>query len=160
MPAAMLQPPFTVASSPLTAPSQGPFTQAVSMGAVPPGTVGTRALTLGELLEATAAAHPDQDAVVYADRDYRQTWRQFRQEVDRLAKGLIALGVRKGEKVAIWATNVPHWVTLQFATAQIGAVLLTLNTNCRSSEMDYLLRSREHLHHRRGARHRLPGHPL
>jgi fatty-acyl-CoA synthase len=60
-----------------------------------------------------------------------------------MAKGLMGLGVVKGEKVAIWATNVPHWVTLQFATAQIGAVLLTINTNCKSTEIDYLLRQSE-----------------
>jgi fatty-acyl-CoA synthase len=134
---------FTPASRPMTAPSRGPFTQAVSLGSVPPGHSPTRAQTLGQMLDATAAAYPDQDAVVYADRDYRQTWSQFHREVERLARGLMALGVGKGEKVAIWATNVPHWVALQFATAQIGAVLLTLNTNCRSAEMDYLLRQSE-----------------
>jgi fatty-acyl-CoA synthase len=134
---------FDVSAPPLTAPTQGPFTLAVSRGPVPAGMQATREQTLGQMLDATVAAHPDQDAVVYADRNYRHTWAGFKAEVDRVAKGLMALGVAKGEKVALWATNVPHWVTLQFATAQIGAVLLTVNTNCRSAEIDYLLRQSE-----------------
>jgi len=136
----MIQTPFAVTAEPLTAPTQGPFLQAVSMGPLPPGLSLTRDWTIGQMFDATVAAHEHQDAVVYADRNYRLTWGQFKTEVDRLAQGLMALGVQKGEKVAIWATNVPHWVTLQFATAKIGAVLLTINTNCKSTEIDYLLR--------------------
>ncbi|MFO7534606.1 MAG: AMP-binding protein [Kiritimatiellia bacterium] len=100
----------------------------------------TRELTLGQILDETVARYPDNDAVVYADRDYRLSWREFSAEVDRLAKGLMALGVRKNEKVAIWAGNVPHWVALQFATARIGAILLTINTNYRTRELDYVLK--------------------
>jgi fatty-acyl-CoA synthase len=100
----------------------------------------TREATIGQLLDEIVDRIPDQDAVVYADRDYRQTWREFRDTVDRAAKGLMALGVKKGDKVAVWATNVPHWVTLQFATARIGAILLTININYRSAEIDYLLK--------------------
>ena len=100
-------------------------------------------LTLGQLLDQAAARFPDNDAVVYVDRDLRMTYRQFGEVVDRLARGLMALGVRKGEKVAVWATNVPHWVALQFATARIGAILLTVNTNYRSHELAYLLRQSE-----------------
>jgi len=136
----MMPSPFSVTSEAMTAPTQGPFAQAVSMGPVPPGTSAARDLTIGEVFNATATAFTHQDAVVYADRNYRLTWGQFKEEVDRLAQGLMALGVQRGEKVAIWATNVPHWVTLQFATAQIGAVLLTINTHCKTSELKYLLR--------------------
>ena len=139
----MVPPPSSAAFPALTSPTQGPYTRSVSMGPVPPGMDATFERTLGQVLDATAARYPDQDAVVYADRDYRLTWRQFQEEVDRMAMGLMALGVQKGEKVAIWATNVPHWVTLQFATAKIGAVLLTINTNCKSAEIDYLLRQSE-----------------
>lgn len=103
----------------------------------------TRRVTLGHLLDETVSRYPDIEAVVYADRDYRQTWREFSETVDRVAKGLMALGVKKGEKVAIWATNVPHWVTLQFATAKIGAILLTININYKSAEIDYILRQSE-----------------
>lgn len=99
--------------------------------------------TLGQLLDEAAARFPDREALVYADRDYRQTWREFSDTVDALARGLMALGVKSGEKVAIWATNVPHWVTLMFATARIGAVLVTVNTSCRTSELRYLLRQSE-----------------
>lgn len=102
-----------------------------------------REVTLGELLDEVVESYPDHEAVVYADRDYRQTWREFSETVDRVARGLMALGVRKGEKVAVWATNVPHWVTLQFATARIGAILLTININYRSTEIDYILRQSE-----------------
>ena len=88
-----------------------------------------RDITLGQMLDEAIAAHPDNDAVVYVDRDFRMTYREFGHLVDQMAKGLMALGVKKGEKVAIWATNVPHWVALQFATARIGAILLTVNTH-------------------------------
>lgn len=96
-------------------------------------------LTLGQTLDNTVARYPDNPAVVLADRDYRLTWREFSDEVDCIAKGLMALGIVKGEKVAIWATNVPHWVSLMFATAKIGAVLITVNTGYKTSEIEYLL---------------------
>lgn len=99
----------------------------------------TRELTLGQILDDTVANYPDTPALVYADRDFRQTWLEFSDEVDRIAKGLMALGVQKGEKVAVWATNVPHWVTLQFATAKIGAILLTVNTNYKTTELEFIL---------------------
>ena len=96
--------------------------------------------TLGQLLDATIAAHPNAEAIVYVDRNVRQTWAEFGTAVDDLAKGLMALGVQPGEKIAIWATNVPHWVTTMFAAARIGAVLLTVNTSYREHELEYLLR--------------------
>jgi fatty-acyl-CoA synthase len=102
-----------------------------------------RNITLGQMLDETIQRFPDNDAVVYADRDLRMTYRQFGQLVDQMAKGLMALGVAKGEKVAVWATNVPYWVALQFATAKIGAVLLTVNTNYKSAELAYLLEQSE-----------------
>ncbi len=103
----------------------------------------TREATLGQLLDETVARCPDNDAIVYADRDYRETWREFSDTIDRVAKGLMALGVKRGEKVAIWATNVPHWVTLQYATARIGAILLTININYKISEIEYVLKQSE-----------------
>lgn len=99
--------------------------------------------TLGQILDAAAAAHPDSDAIIYVDRDYRQTYREFSDSVDRMARGLMALGVGKGEKVAVWATNIPFWVTLQFATAKIGAILLTVNTNYKIEEIRYVLKQSE-----------------
>ena len=99
-----------------------------------------RRRTLGDILDQTIARCPDNDAVVYVDRDYRLTWKEFGEETDTLAKGLMALGVKKGEKVAVWASNVPFWVSLMFATARIGAILLTVNTSYRESEVEYLLK--------------------
>ena len=101
------------------------------------------AVTLGQILDRTVAAFPDNEAVVYVDRDFRLTYREFGDLVDRLARGLMAMGIRKGEKVAVWATNVPCWVALQFATAKIGAVLLTINTSYRISELSYVLAQSE-----------------
>jgi fatty-acyl-CoA synthase len=98
-----------------------------------------REITLGGLLKETAARFPDKEALVYADRDFRLTYRQLDELTDRLARGLMALGVGRGEKVAVWATNVPYWVALQFATAKIGAILLTVNTSYKKEELRYLL---------------------
>ncbi len=102
-----------------------------------------RTFTLGQLLDRTAAQYPDTEAVVYVDRDFRLTYREFNDLVNRMAKGLMALGIQRGEKVAVWATNVPYWVVLQFATARIGAVLLTVNTNYKKHELKYLLQQSE-----------------
>ena len=102
-----------------------------------------REKTLGQVLDETVARIPHKDAIVYADRNYRQTWREFADTVDLFAKGLMALGVQKGEKVAVWASNVPYWVALQFATAKIGAILITVNTNYREHELEYLLNQSE-----------------
>jgi fatty-acyl-CoA synthase len=102
-----------------------------------------REITLGNLLKETAGKYPDNEAVVYVDRDFRLTYAEFDELTDTIAKGLMGLGVKKGEKVAVWANNVPYWVALQFATAKIGAVLLTVNTHYRSHELEYLLQHSE-----------------
>ncbi|MDD4274253.1 MAG: AMP-binding protein [Desulfobacter postgatei] len=102
-------------------------------------TLPLQALTIGQIFDRTVEKYPDNPAVVYVDRDFRLTYRQFATYVDETAKGLMALGIKKGEKVGIWATNVPYWVILQFATAKIGAVLLTVNTNYKTAELEYLL---------------------
>ena len=123
-----------------TAPRTAPFTQSVSTGVPWHNLPVTRPYTLGQLLDQTIARCGENDAVVYADRDFRLTWYEFGEEVDRLARGLMALGVKRGEKVALWATNVPHWVVLMFATAKIGAILLPLNINYKRAEIDFALR--------------------
>ncbi|MCC7569647.1 MAG: AMP-binding protein [Candidatus Methanofastidiosa archaeon] len=104
-----------------------------------PRTEPLREMTLGDMLDETIEAYPDNEAIVYVDRDFRLTYAEFGEVVDNLAKGLMALGVAKGEKVAAWATNIPYWVALQFATAKIGAVLLTVNTAYKREEVRYLL---------------------
>ncbi len=104
---------------------------------------GLKERTLGQILDQTVERYPDNEVLVYVDRDFRLTYREFSVLVDEVAKGLMAQGVKRGEKVAVWATNIPFWVTLQFATAKIGAVLLTVNTNYKQSELDYLLKQSE-----------------
>lgn len=96
-------------------------------------------ITVGALLDRTAAQNPDNDALVYTDRNLRLSYREFNQLCRNVAKGLMALGIQKGEHIAIWATNVPEWVTLQFATGKMGAVLVTVNTNYKNFEAEYLL---------------------
>lgn len=95
--------------------------------------------TVGELLEEMAREHPDREALVYSDRDLKYTYRQLNARVDRAAKGMLALGIGKGDHVGIWATNVPDWLTVFYACARIGAVLVTVNTNYRPSELEYVL---------------------
>lgn len=95
--------------------------------------------TLGEWLEKWAVETPDQDFIVYADRDLRFTYKTFNERVDRIAKGLLAIGVTKDSKVGVWATNVPDWNTFMFATAKIGAVCVTVNTNYKQHELEYLV---------------------
>src|SRR5690348_14135613 len=84
-------------------------------------------LTIGEVLTRTAARCAERDALVFPELGLHWSYRRFAEEVARAACGLLALGIRPGEHVAIWATNVPEWVVLQFATARIGAVLVTVN---------------------------------
>jgi fatty-acyl-CoA synthase len=101
-----------------------------------------RDLTLGDLLTRLGRALPDRDAVVYAQGP-RWTFRELEQEARTIARGLVALGVSPGERVVVWATNVPEWVVLQFALAKIGAILVTANTSLRARDIDYLLRQSE-----------------
>ena len=102
--------PFNLSDPFGTAPSKPPYKQAVSTGEPWNNLPITRDYTLGQLLDQTIARCGPQDAVVYADRDFRLTWYEFGEEVDRIARGLMTLGVKRGEKVALWATNVHHWV--------------------------------------------------
>jgi fatty-acyl-CoA synthase len=95
--------------------------------------------TLGDWLEHWASETPDKEYIVYSDRDLRFTWKQFNQRVDDMAKGLLAIGVTKGSHVGIWATNVPDWLTFLYASAKIGAVLVTVNTNYKQHELEYLV---------------------
>jgi fatty-acyl-CoA synthase len=97
-------------------------------------------LTIGQVLAGTAKRVPNSDALVFPALNWRKTYAQFDQAVSEAAKGLLAMGIRRGQHVAIWATNVPEWVVLQFATARIGAVLVTINPAYRPFELKYVLR--------------------
>ena len=96
-------------------------------------------MTFSQVLDAMAETFPDQQAFRYTTLDYTRTYREFREDVDRVALSLIALGVRKGSHVAIWATNVPQWFLTFWATVKIGAVLVTVNTAYKIHEAEYLL---------------------
>lgn len=111
-------------------------------------------LTIGEMLRQTAAKWSDQDAVVFpgltpeetlrpkteADECYRLMFSDLDHQVNHIARALLGLGVQKGDHVAVWATNWPRWVLLQFATARIGAVLVTINPAYRKAELAYVLK--------------------
>lgn len=94
--------------------------------------------TLGEWVEYWAEKTPDKDYIVYADRGLRFTWKQFDERVNHLAKGMLAIGIEKGTHVGLWATNVPDWLTFLYACARIGAVCVTVNTNYKQNELEYL----------------------
>jgi fatty-acyl-CoA synthase len=96
-------------------------------------------LTVGALLDLVHERRPDDEALVYADRDLRYTYAEFREVVEDCARSLMALGIEKGDHVAVWGQNVPEWVTLQFATGKVGAVLVTINPAYKSHELKYVL---------------------
>ena len=99
-------------------------------------------VTVGGLLTRLAAAVPARDALVYVD-GARYTFGALEQAARLIARGLMACGVEPGERVVVWATNVPEWVILQFAVAKIGAILVTANTSLRARDIEYLLRQSE-----------------
>src|SRR5262245_11666549 len=97
-------------------------------------------LTIGQVLATTAVKFPNREALVFPQLNRRWTWREFASDVDAAARGLLALGIKTGEHVALWATNVPEWVLLQFAAARIGAVLVNINPAYRPFELQYVLK--------------------
>lgn len=97
-------------------------------------------LTFSQVLDRMVDEFPDQYAFRYTTLDYTRTYKEFREDVDTFARSLIALGVKPGDHVAIWATNVPAWFITFWATTKIGAVLVTVNTAYKIHEAEYLLR--------------------
>ena len=95
--------------------------------------------TIGEILENTTKKYPNNDAVIYPKK-LRLSYNEFNAYVDKLAKALIAIGIQKNDHIAIWANNVPEWLFIQFATAKIGATLVTINTYYKTQELSYLLK--------------------
>jgi fatty-acyl-CoA synthase len=95
--------------------------------------------TVGGLLDHIAGRFPENDALVYVERELRYSYSAFNEVCRQVAKGLLRLGIKKGDHLSIWAYNVPEWVILQFATAKIGAVLVTVNTSYKSAELEYIL---------------------
>ena len=97
-------------------------------------------LTFSQMLDRVTEEFPDQYAFRYTTLDYTRTYAEFRDDVDAFARSLIALGVKPGDKVAVWATNVPHWFIAFWSAVRIGVVLVTMNTAYKTREAEYLLR--------------------
>ncbi len=97
-------------------------------------------LTIGQALDRTAAQYPGSPALVSRHQGLRYTYAEFRNEVHSVARGLMALDIKKGDRVGIWATNVAEWTLLQFATAKIGAILVNMNLRYRAHELKYALK--------------------
>ncbi|WP_370446493.1 AMP-binding protein [Nocardiopsis sp. L17-MgMaSL7] len=95
--------------------------------------------TIGGDLARTVAAHPDRDALVDRASGLRLTYREFGAEVERVALGLLDLGVVKGDRVGVWAPNRTEWVLVQYATARVGAVMVNINPAYRTHELEYVL---------------------
>ena len=96
--------------------------------------------TFPQVLDRMVEEFPDQYAFRYTTLNYTRTYSQFRDDVDTFARSLIALGVKKGDHVAVWATNIPEWYITFWATTKIGAVLVTVNTAYKIHEAEYLFR--------------------
>ncbi len=96
--------------------------------------------TIGDFFEKQVMKDPEKEFIIYPDRDLRLTYREFDDRVNMLAKGLLEIGIGKGDHVGIWGTNVPDWLTFLFATSKIGAVLVTVNTAYRIHEVEYVMK--------------------
>jgi fatty-acyl-CoA synthase len=96
--------------------------------------------TIGDRLDRTVAAHGDREALVSCHQEVRYTWAELAEGVDRVARGLVALGLRPGERVGIWSPNCAEWALVQFATARLGIILVNLNPAYRSTELEFALR--------------------
>lgn len=104
---------------------------------------GYNDVRVGELLSLLARDYPGHEALIYPDRGLRYDFSQLEWMAREIGKGLISLGIEAGDRVALWAPNVPEWVVLQFALAKVGAVLVTVNTSLRTGEIEYLLKQSE-----------------
>ncbi len=95
--------------------------------------------TISENLRNTVAKFPENDALICVQQNYRATYQQFWEQVETVAKSFLAINVKKGDRVAIWAPNRYEWVLTQYATARIGAILVNINPAYRTSELGYVL---------------------
>jgi fatty-acyl-CoA synthase len=99
--------------------------------------------TIGQLVKDTAARYPQNVALVCPDFGIRQTYSEFYQKCRDVAKGLMAIGIKRGDNIAAWTTNVPEWLYLQFSLGMTGGVLVTVNTNYQTHELEYILKQSE-----------------
>src|SRR5499427_1614965 len=104
---------------------------------------GYRDVTVGNLLTQLARDFPSNECLIYPNRGLRYDFSELEWISRQIAKGLLAVGINRGDRVALWAPNVPEWVVLQFALAKIGAILVTVNTSLRAAEIEFLLQQSE-----------------
>lgn len=95
--------------------------------------------TIDENLKKTAVKYANQEALICSHQNYRATYKEFYDQVVEVAKGLIALGVKRGERVGVWSPNCYQWTLLQYATAKIGVILVNINPAYRTSELIYVI---------------------
>ena len=96
-------------------------------------------LTIGEMLDITATRYPANEALVVRHQNIRWTYAELRDEIDRCARAMVALGLQKGDRIGIWAPNCAEWTLVQFASARIGAILVNINPSYRLHELEYAL---------------------
>lgn len=96
--------------------------------------------TVGDVIKDTARRYPENRALISPQFQIRENYRELYDQCRKTAKGLLAIGIQKGDHVSVWTTNVPEWVYLQFALGMVGGVLVTINTNYQSHELEYILR--------------------
>ena len=101
------------------------------------------AKTIGDMFDEIADTYPNNDCIVSMHQGIRMSYKEFKEETDRVAKGLLALGIKKGDRVGIWSTNNVEWVLVQFATAKIGAILVNINPAYRTTELEYAMKQSE-----------------
>jgi len=97
-------------------------------------------LTIGDLFDQTAATYPDHAALISRQQQIRLTYRELQAQVDQCAKGLMSLGLHKGQRVGIWSPNRAEWCITQFATCKIGVILVNINPSYRLHELEYALK--------------------
>ena len=99
--------------------------------------------TVSENLKKTVEKYPNREALVVPYQNYRATYSEFWQQITQVAKGLVAYGVTKGDRVGIWSPNRFEWVLIQFATARIGAIMVNVNPAYKAQELKYALNQSE-----------------
>ncbi len=96
--------------------------------------------TIAQVISETAARYPLVDALIHPDFGVHLNYQEFYTQCRKVAKGLMALGVKRGDHISVWTTNIPEWIYLQFGLGMVGGVLVTVNTNYQSHELEYILK--------------------
>jgi fatty-acyl-CoA synthase len=102
--------------------------------------MGLLRITIGDLLDEVACKFPENEALIDIQKGERLTYREFLNRVNQLARGFLKLGLQKGEPLALWAPNLSEWIITEFAVTKIGAVLISVDTNCQLQQLEYLLK--------------------